>query len=69
MEMPSTIHPTKFKIDGYIFQVVSYANLTKSQAARIAQNFYHTQKLKKKDKGKMFTVITTFDENSANLLG
>lgn len=69
MEMPSIIHPSKFKINGYKFQVVSYANLTKLQAARIAQNFYHTQKLKKNDKEKTFTVITTFDEKSINLLG
>ena len=68
MEAPSTVHPTKFKIGDYLFQVVSYAKLSNDQAARIAQNFYRTNKFKKKDKGKLFKVITTFDENSANLL-
>jgi hypothetical protein len=63
MEAPSTVHPTKFKIGGYILQVVSYAKLTDEQAARIAQHFYKTQKLKKKDKGKLIKVITMFDEN------
>jgi|GEM_PF-2393934 len=68
MEMPSTVHPTKFNIDGYIFQVISYSKLTDKQAARAAQYFYQTHKLKKKDKGKLIKVITTFDENSSNLL-
>ncbi len=68
MEFPSIVHPTKFKIGDYLIKVVSYAKLSKNQAASIAMNFYRTNKFKKKDKGKIFTVITTFDEDSANLL-
>lgn len=68
MEMPSTVHPKIFEINGYYFKIVSYAKLTDQQAARLARQFYHSRKMLKKDKGKTFTVITTFDENSANLI-
>lgn len=68
MEMPSVTHPTTFKINGMYFKVVSYSKLSSAQAGTIVQNFYRTNKFKKKDQGKTFTVITTFDENSSGLL-
>ena len=68
MKAPSTVHPKKFKINGYIFQVISYAKLTDRQAAKITQQFYASRKFYKKDKGKMFTIVTTFDEHSVGLL-
>ena len=68
MEMPNIIHPKSFKVDDMYFQVVSYSALTDSQASSIAINFYKIHKFKKKDKGKLFKIVTTFDESSANLL-
>jgi len=68
MEAPSTVHPKICSINGYYFKVVSYAKLTDQQASKIARQFYHSRKFYKKDKGKTFTVLTTFDENSVNYL-
>lgn len=67
MKMPSVMHPTTFHINGMFFQVVSYCKLSNEQASRVAENFYHANKFKKKDQGKLFTVVTTIDENSASL--
>lgn len=39
MELPSVVHPKKFKKDGFIFQVVSYCALSDEQA-RNAIYFY-----------------------------
>ncbi len=33
MELPSTIHPTKFKIGDYFFRVVAYTQLIESPPA------------------------------------
>lgn len=68
MEMPSTVHPKIFAINRYYFKIVSYVDLTDQQAASLAQQFYHSRKMLKKDKGKTFTIITTFDEGSVNLI-
>ena len=68
MGMPSVTHPTTFEINGMYFKIVSCSELTNEQAARAAQYYYQTHKFKKKDKGKVFTVLTMFDKNSANLL-
>jgi len=67
MNAPSVIHPTTFTISGMYFQVVSYASLSNSQAANVTQHFYRSRKFKKRDKGQLFKVITTIDENSSNL--
>ena len=69
MELPSVVHPRKIDIDGYIFEVVSYAPLTDEQAARVAMMYYQRMKKRKKDRGKVvFRAVTLFDENSSELL-
>jgi hypothetical protein len=68
MSIPNISHPTKFKIKGMIFEVISYGRLTNDQAAKIAMHFYRSHKFKKSDQGKLFQVMTQFDSNSANLL-
>ncbi|RDH86394.1 MAG: hypothetical protein DIZ78_09500 [endosymbiont of Escarpia spicata] len=67
MKSPNKIHPKKFVINDMYFQVVSYAELSDSQAGKIAMNFYKTHKFKKKDKGKLFSVITTIDNEATSL--
>lgn len=68
MEMPSVIHPKRFHINGIFFEVISYSPLTDDQAAKVAMSFFRSKKFKKKDKGKVFKVITQFDSESSNLL-
>lgn len=68
MKIPSVIHPVKFNIGGYIFEVVSYGKLTDQQAAIIVRNFYSTHKFKKKDVGKVFKIISIIDKDSADIL-
>jgi hypothetical protein len=68
METPTTLHPITFEIGGYFFQVVSYSSLTNDQAAKIAEYFYRTHKLKKKDKGSIIKVVTLLEGESLKLL-
>ena len=68
MQPPSVIHPKRFVINGIIFEVVSYSPLTDEKAAKVAMLFFRSHKFKKKDHGKLFQVITQFDENSSDLL-
>ena len=69
MQMPSTVHPKTFIINGYGFKVISYAKLTDRQATAIVGQFYYSRKFYKKDKGKTFTIVTTYNENSVKYLG
>ena len=68
LEMPSVVHPVKFNICGFVFEVVSYVPLSDEQAQKVALMTYYRTKPKKKDRNKIFTAITTFDENSSGLL-
>lgn len=68
MQMPSVVHPKKFSINGMFFEIVSFSTLTDEQAGKAAMFFFSNHKFKKKDQGKVFRVVTLFDENSANLL-
>lgn len=68
MEIPSVVHPKRFTINGMVFEVVSYSALTDEQAQKAAMLFFRSHKFKKKDQGKLFRVVTTFDRNSSNLL-
>ena len=68
MNTPNVTHPTTFKINGIFFKVVSFDALSNEKAIKITQHFYATHKFKKSDKGKTFTVITTFDGDSEGYL-
>lgn len=68
MDIPSKKHPKIIKIDGYMFQVVTYYQLTDGQASKLAMRFYQTHKLKKKDQGKVFHVAYHGDQDSLGLL-
>jgi hypothetical protein len=50
------------------FQVVAQITLTDQQAAKVAMRFYRTRKFTKKDQGKLFQVLTSFDHDSIALL-
>jgi len=65
--MTDIVHPKKFSINGMYFQVTSHTKLSDSQAANIAMHFYRTHKFKKKDKGKLFTVMTVVNDDTASL--
>lgn len=66
--MQSVVHPTVFTISGMRFQVVAQFTLTDQQAAKVAMRFYRTRKFTKKDQGKLFQVLTSFDHDSIALL-
>lgn len=68
MQLPSVVHPKKFSINGMLFEVVAYTALTDDQAAKAAMFFFKSRKFLKKDQGKVFRVLTQFDENSKGLL-
>lgn len=68
MQLPSVVHPKKFAVQGMLFEVVAYSTLTDEQAAKAAMFFFRSRKFLKKDQGKLFRVLTQFDENSTGLL-
>jgi len=68
MQLPSVVHPKKFSVKGMFFEVVSYATLTDEQASKVAMLFYRSGKFTKMDQGKLFRVVTQFDENSSDLI-
>lgn len=67
MEMPSVVHPVKFSIDGYIFEVRAFRTLTDDEARQVA--IYHrvNSKLKKKDKGKILIAIALHGADGAGM--
>lgn len=69
MKLPDIIHPTKFKINGYTFQVAAYVPLTDAQAAKIAMHGYRSRKWLKKDLKKVHTQMWTGDQETLALLG
>lgn len=68
MLLPSVIHPKKFSINGMLFEIVAYSQLTDEQAAKAAMRYFRSHTFLKKDRGKSFQVLTQFDENSRGLL-
>lgn len=68
MTIPSVVHPKRFLISGIYFEVVSYAALTDTQAAKLVQLFYASRKFTRRDCNKVFRVISIADQNSAGLL-
>ena len=69
MQLPNIIHPKKFVINGYTFQVASYITLTDSQAAKIAMHGYRSRKWLKKDLKKVHTQLWIGDQESLAMLG
>jgi hypothetical protein len=69
MNTPSVVHPKRFNVDGYIFEVVAYCKLSDKQAMNVVVHHCRTHKLKKNDKGKLCQIYTLLDEDSANLFG
>ena len=53
MQMPNVTHPKKFRINGSIFQVVTYEPVTDSQALQIVA-LYVRQNPKKFKKGQSY---------------
>lgn len=68
MVLPHIIHPKRFKIKGIFVEVVSHSSLTDEQAAKAAMLFFKSKKFKKNDQGKLYRVITTFDQQTSNFL-
>ncbi len=68
MQMPSVVHPKRISLNEILFEIVSFVPLTDAQALHAANYFYNTHKFTKKDKGKLFKVITTFDDSTSKLL-
>lgn len=66
--MQSVVHPTIFLISGMRFQATAKIALTDQQAAKIVMRYYQTRKFTKKDQGKLFQVMTSFDHESVGLL-
>jgi len=73
MQLPNIVHPRKFSINGYVFQVVSYIGLTDQQAAKIAMHGYRSRKWLKKnqkeDQKKIHSQLWMGDQDSLGLLG
>jgi len=67
-KLPDIVHPKRFEIGGLIFEIVSYCQLTDDQALKVATHFYRTHKFRKKDRGKLFQVLTTYSESSRGIL-
>jgi len=68
MQLPSVIHPKKVAANGMFFEVVSYTSLTDEQALKVVMLFCRSRKFAKKDQGKLFRVVTHFDQKSKGLL-
>ena len=69
MERPDVVHPTTFKIDGIVFQVVAYAKLTDKQAATVAMQFYQTHHLQlKRSRVKSVRVEALWEDRDLGLL-
>lgn len=68
MELPSVVHPKRFAIAGIFFEVVSYSTLTDAQAKSVALMFYRSHRFSRKDKGRLFRVLSGLDESSSDLL-
>lgn len=69
MNLPSIIHPKKFLINGYTFQVASYMALTDAQAAKIAMHGFRSRKWLKKDLKKIHTQMWIGDAQALAMLG
>jgi hypothetical protein len=67
--MKGIIHPKKFGIDGFIYEIVSEVRLTDAQAFGIVRHTHALRKLKKKDKGKVSQLIWSGDKEDARLFG
>lgn len=67
-ELPTIVHPIKFRIGGIIFEIVSYVPLTDAQAAKAAMFYFQSYKFQKKDRGKLFRLLTQFDQDSVSFL-
>ena len=68
MKLPEVVHPKSFNINGYIFEIVSYIQLTDDQAAKIATHYFDTHSFKKKDRGTLFRVVTLVDGPSGGFV-
>ena len=66
--IPSVVHPKLVRIGEYTFRIVSYVSLTDEQAMKAALIFCRTHRLLKKHRKGVITVVTTFDEESAQRL-
>ena len=69
MQFPNIVHPKRFEVNGMFFEVVSFTELSDEQAAKIAMHYFKIHKFKKKDQGKLFQILTTFDDPSKGMLG
>ena len=69
MELPNIIHPKKFLINGYIFQVAAYMVLTDAQAQKIAMHGFRSRKWLKKDLKKVHTQMWLGDREALAMLG
>jgi hypothetical protein len=61
MAVPTVIHPKKFRINGFLIEVVSYHPLQDRQADSIALQFVSTHRLPQKDRGTVVQVRWTGD--------
>ncbi len=52
----------------FIFEVVSFGEISDEKAAKIARHYYRTHKFKKNDKGKKFTIVAPINQDHAELL-
>jgi hypothetical protein len=67
MELPSTVHPLRIDINGFIYEVVSYGPLTNEQAAEVALIFHRLHKPRKKDRGKVLRCVVPLDGSDEEL--
>ena len=62
MEIPTVVHPTRFEVNGVLFQVVAFGTLTDAQAELALKLFLRNNRLKKKPKrGQLVKVFWTGD--------
>jgi hypothetical protein len=70
MQLPNVVHPTVFVINGHRVQVVAYCTLSQTQARAAALHAAARTKLPKKaNPKKVIQLLTTFDSDTAQLLG
>lgn len=61
MEMPNVIHPKRIKIDGFIYEVVSYGPLTDERAVALAKLSHRLNRPKKRRPGTVYQVVSSAD--------
>ena len=68
MDVRHIVHPKIFMVNGIKYKIAALCSLTDEQAQKILMLHLRQYGQKKKDRGKLQTIVTIFDENSLAIL-